>query len=109
MKLGGYHFQAKNDDYAKRGLYQSLTKNSSTFHKIPANGKYGLLEWYPAAKAAKGKDTAECDAETEGPDEVSIVAEELVNGEKSVEEAVEELAGTGGAPGTRAKPPRHAK
>ena len=48
---GGFKFEAK-DENALRGLRQSLSKNSATFHKLP-NGTYGLLEWYPGAKAAK--------------------------------------------------------
>jgi hypothetical protein len=54
MAAGGFHFGGKNDDNNKRGLYVSLGKNSTTFHKLP-NGTYGLLEWYPDAKAPKGK------------------------------------------------------
>ncbi len=46
---GGYKFETKNDVNAMRGLRQSLTKNSTTFHKLPG-GEYGLLEWYPNAK-----------------------------------------------------------
>lgn len=48
---GGFRFEAK-DENAVRGLRQSLSKNSVTFHKLP-NGTYGLLEWYPGAKAAR--------------------------------------------------------
>lgn len=48
---GGFKFEAK-DENALRGLRQSLTKNSVTFHKLP-NGSYGLLEWYPNAKPAR--------------------------------------------------------
>jgi hypothetical protein len=42
---GGFAFEAKNDSYAKRGLYQALSKNTTTFHRLP-NGTYGLPEWY---------------------------------------------------------------
>jgi hypothetical protein len=49
---GGFKFEAKDDVNAQRGLRQSLTKNSATFHKLP-NGAYGLLEWYPGAKPAR--------------------------------------------------------
>lgn len=49
---GGYKFQTDNDEYAKRGLYSTLTKATQTFHKLP-NGSYGLLEWYPGVKEAK--------------------------------------------------------
>ena len=48
---GGYRFESKNGDYAKRGLRQSLTKNTA-FHKLP-NGRYGLTAWYPNAKPAR--------------------------------------------------------
>ena len=51
---GGFKFDAK-DENAIRGLRQSLTKNSGTFHKLP-NGGYGLLEWYPGAKPARPSD-----------------------------------------------------
>jgi hypothetical protein len=55
MTIGGYHFQGKNDDNNKRGLYISLGKNTSTFHKLP-NGTYGLKEWYPDIKETKAKE-----------------------------------------------------
>lgn len=50
MTDGGYLFEAKTADNSKRGLRISLAKNTSTFHKLP-NGKFGLSEWYPAAKS----------------------------------------------------------
>lgn len=49
---GGFAFDTKNEENAKRGLRISVTKNTSLFHKLP-NGKIGLLEWYPAAKKGK--------------------------------------------------------
>ena len=52
LKEGGYKFETKNDDNARRGLRISLMKNTATFHKLP-NGKFGLLEWYPGVKPAK--------------------------------------------------------
>jgi hypothetical protein len=52
MAEGGYHFGGKNEDNNKRGLYISLGKNTSTFHKLP-NGRYGLREWYPEIKDVK--------------------------------------------------------
>jgi len=54
MVKGGYKFTAKSEDNAKRGLYISLAKNTSTFHKLP-NGNYGLLSWYPAVKKDRGE------------------------------------------------------
>jgi hypothetical protein len=50
---GGFAFETKNEDNAKRGLRISITKNTSLFHKLP-NAKFGLLEWYPNVKQAKG-------------------------------------------------------
>lgn len=52
LRTGGFHFDAKGDENAKRSLRISLTKNSAIFHRVP-NGQYGLLSWYPAAKPPK--------------------------------------------------------
>lgn len=49
---GGYAFETKNEENAKRGLRISITKNTALFHKLP-NGKIGLLAWYPNAKVKK--------------------------------------------------------
>jgi hypothetical protein len=58
---GGFAFDTKNEENAKRGLRISITKNTSLFHKLP-NGKFGLLEWYPNAKQPKAsKATADAD------------------------------------------------
>src|SRR5262249_11168599 len=54
MVAGGYEFNTKNEENSKRGLYISLGKNTTTFHRLP-NGRYGLLEWYPAVKEPKQK------------------------------------------------------
>lgn len=58
LREGGYQFDAKNDENAKRIIRIMLTKNSGVFHKLP-NGHYGLLSWYPGAKAAKVKTKGE--------------------------------------------------
>jgi hypothetical protein len=52
LQQGGFAFDTKNDENAKRGLRISLSKNTAVFHKLP-NGKFGLLEWYPNAKTPK--------------------------------------------------------
>ena len=77
---GGFHFQTKNEDNAMRGVYQALTKNAVTFHRLP-NDTYGLLAWYPEATRRRQK--AKCaegangsDAE-EGDDEETPLHEEL--------------------------------
>jgi len=50
IKDGGYKFGAKNEEIEKISLSNALRKNSSIFHRLP-NGQYGLLIWYPTAKA----------------------------------------------------------
>lgn len=52
MKEGGFAFDTKNDENAKRGLRISISKNTALFHKLP-NGRIGLLAWYPKAKQPK--------------------------------------------------------
>jgi hypothetical protein len=52
LEKGGYHFETKSADNAKRNLRISLAKNTAKFHKLP-NGRFGLLEWYPQAKQPK--------------------------------------------------------
>lgn len=51
---GGFAFETKNEDNAKRNLRISVSKNTAMFHKLPS-GKIGLREWYPNAKAPKAK------------------------------------------------------
>jgi hypothetical protein len=50
MLAGGYEFQTENPAYARRGLYSVLAANEE-FHRLP-NGRYGLKQWYPTARAA---------------------------------------------------------
>jgi hypothetical protein len=61
---GGFAFETKNEDNAKRGLRISITKNTAMFHKLP-NGKIGLLEWYPKAKNRTKAETSGQPAEEE--------------------------------------------
>lgn len=49
---GGFQFQTKSEDVARASLRNSLSKNTTTFHKLP-NSRFGLLSWYPNAKPAK--------------------------------------------------------
>ena len=52
---GGFHFEAKNAENAKRGLNNMLGKNPK-FHRLP-NGTYGLREWYENIREKKnGRD-----------------------------------------------------
>jgi hypothetical protein len=50
IKDGGYKFETKNEENAKVSVGNALRKTSSIFHRLP-NGQYGLLVWYPSAKA----------------------------------------------------------
>ena len=49
---GGFEFDTDSETNRLTGLRATLRKNSSTFHRLP-NGQYGLLSWYPNAKATK--------------------------------------------------------
>ena len=60
---GGFKFETSNEENAKRGLRVSLSKNSTTFHKLP-NGDWGLLDWYPAAKNRVARETKNGDEES---------------------------------------------
>jgi hypothetical protein len=77
---GGYQFEAKSKDIAMVGLRSNLRKNSKTFHRLP-NGQYGLLSWYPNAKAAKasaagnGDDSEPEEAETKSAADTRSAAE----------------------------------
>ncbi len=51
MLAGGFVFETKDVDIAKRGLLISLAKNSQTFHKLPS-GKFGLISWYPGVSGS---------------------------------------------------------
>jgi hypothetical protein len=42
---GGFQFDAKSDDTAKRALSISLAKNTQTFERLPT-GQIGLKTWY---------------------------------------------------------------
>jgi hypothetical protein len=50
IKAGGYKFDTKNESNARVGVGNALRKTSSIFHRLP-NGEYGLLTWYPTARA----------------------------------------------------------
>ncbi len=49
---GGYEFDTKSVDIARKSLRNSLAKNTALFHKLP-NGQFGLLSWYPNVKKPK--------------------------------------------------------
>ena len=62
IKSGGYKFSTKSDDIAKIGVAAALRKTSSVFHRLPT-GEYGLLAWYPNAKATPAEDSESSEKE----------------------------------------------
>lgn len=50
IRDGGYKFETNREENAKISVSNALRKTSSIFHRLP-NGQYGLLVWYPSAKA----------------------------------------------------------
>lgn len=55
IKGGGYKFGSKNEETARIVVGNALRKTSSIFHRLP-NGQYGLLSWYPSARAPENDD-----------------------------------------------------
>lgn len=49
MVEGGYKFDAKNDDTARRSLSISLAKNTATFERL-RSGHVGLKVWYQTGR-----------------------------------------------------------
>jgi hypothetical protein len=56
LREGSYDLEeiTKDKDGQKRGVAISLVKNGAVFHRLP-NDDFGLLAWYPNAKAKKNK------------------------------------------------------
>ncbi len=80
LKQGNYDLATitKDEDGQKRGVAISLAKNTSTFHKLP-NGDFGLLAWYPNAKAKKlqkAENGGSADAATESAVEPTATSPE---------------------------------
>ncbi len=55
LHKGGFAFDTKNEGNAITGVRNTLRKASQIFHRLP-NGEYGLLKWYPNAKAQRQDD-----------------------------------------------------
>jgi hypothetical protein len=55
---GGYTFETKDETNAIIGVRATIRKSSAIFHRLP-NGTYGLLSWYPNARATKSLDEDE--------------------------------------------------
>jgi hypothetical protein len=62
---GGFQFNAKSEENAQRSLRITLSKSTHTFHRLP-DGSFGLLSWYPTAKAAKPADERDDEVSEEG-------------------------------------------
>ncbi|MGX9572540.1 hypothetical protein [Mesorhizobium sp. f-mel] len=93
LKQGGFKFETKDDANAERGLRQSLTKNSVTFHKLP-NGTYGLLEWYPNAKPAKPDETEARNGKNKPADDVSSSTGSATSSDASLNREEEDASDT---------------
>lgn len=50
LSAGGFAFETKDPDNAKRNIRISLTKNTAIFHRLPDGAHYGLADWYPEAR-----------------------------------------------------------
>ena len=64
LEEGGFKFDTKNEDNAKRGLRISISKNTALFHKLP-NGRLGLTEWYPRVRMPKSDKAAPSNRDSE--------------------------------------------
>ena len=79
LQQGGYRFETKDEQNAKRGLRVSLTKNTALFHKLP-NGLFGLTDWYPKIKRREA--AAAQEEEPEEPVTTANGDETTAEGEK---------------------------
>ncbi|MEX1232087.1 MAG: hypothetical protein WEB58_17720 [Planctomycetaceae bacterium] len=94
MVTGGYDFNTATAENAKRALRISLSKNTSTFHKLP-NATVGLLEWYPNIKASgKSKPDDNRENGNESDDvEVTEFHEDMSRDEESIAEEAKAVKG----------------
>jgi len=75
LKAGGYSFDARDDETAKRGLSISIAKNTALFARLP-NDLIGLTDWYGGPKRkGKGKENGDTDASQEVDSGVSAGGE----------------------------------
>lgn len=71
LKKGGFEFGSKVETNSITVVRQAMSKQTSVFHKLPT-GDYGLIKWYPKAKAQKvgNKEEIEsADSDEESADE----------------------------------------
>jgi hypothetical protein len=62
MKAGGFVFENKKDQIAKRNLAITLSMNPS-FTRVPSNGHIGLTKWYGNLRKKKDKERENGSAE----------------------------------------------
>lgn len=93
---GGFKFDTANDNNSMISLGSTLRKNSKVFHRLPT-GQFGLLAWYPNAKAEKGgKETDDSQDETKSATDNEPVADEHSSGDAPInhhEEGASEPSG----------------
>ena len=64
---GGFKFETKDENNAKRGLRIALAKNTAAFHKVgtgSGSDAYGLSEWYPSVRVRVSMRAASDDADS---------------------------------------------
>lgn len=59
MKAGGFEFESKDPEIARRSVAITLGKNTQTFTRVPSTGSWGLAEWYPNARRPKAQAAAQ--------------------------------------------------
>lgn len=67
LKAGGYNFEQKDEENAKRGLAVSVSKNTAVFVRLP-NGKVGLTSWYGGRPAKRARNSSAAHAEEPSSD-----------------------------------------
>lgn len=84
IRDGGYKFETKSEDIAQISVGNTLRKSSSIFHRLP-NGQYGLLTWYPSAKAKPESEasTKKNHVETDSREVTAPISESAEKPEKS--------------------------
>jgi hypothetical protein len=93
LKQGGFHFNTKNDDNAKRNLYSKLGKNPK-FHRLPNGTTYGLTAWYPNIKKMRDSEDQQDDVEQTEESEEELKGRAVAETEfQNKTEPVVEVAG----------------
>ncbi len=72
LKKGGFAFSSKEEVNSIAVVRQAIGKQTTVFHRLPT-GDYGLIKWYPKAKAAK---SASADNPANAPDNESADSNE---------------------------------